>query len=121
MEDFKKAQRLFTLYQNNGEVHYLREALDILSEIIAHDSPDSHKAVNFKKTISRHLDNQIKGIFVKCNIKEFAKDLKSIDDHDILIDKLATVLSAAFSKEDGVLFIELLNIKSDYFPQASPK
>jgi hypothetical protein len=115
MANFEEAQRLFSAYQRNGVVHNLRDTLDILEEIIEHRSVDSQRATNFKNRISKHIAEQIKGIFVKCNIPDFAKDLKNIDDQDLLLKKLASVLSAALSKEDGKYLGELLTIQSEYF------
>lgn len=117
MEVFEEVQKLFDAYQKNGDFHNLRDSLDILDEVIESKSAESHKAINFKKTIAKHIDNQVKGVIVKCNIRDFAKDLKDIDDQDLLLEKLASVLSASFSKEDGKTFFELLNIQSDYFKQ----
>lgn len=115
MAIFEDAQRLFSAYQRNGGVHNLRDSLDILQEIIENQSADSQRAINFKSTISKHINDQIKGIFVKCNVPDFAKDLKNIDDQDLLLEKLATILSAALNKADGKNLGELLTIQSEYF------
>lgn len=121
MERLEDAQRLFSAYQKNGEARHLRDSLDILDEIIESASSESQKASNFKNTISKHIDNQINGILAKCNIREFAKDLKAINNDDLLIEKLSAIISSAFSKEDGEAFIMLLNIKSDYFNALNKK
>ena len=115
MANFEEARRLFGVYQRNGDIYNLRESLDILQEIIEDQSVDSQRAANFKNTISKHIADQIKRISVKCNVPDFAKDLKKIDDQDLLLEKLASVLSAALSKEDGKYLGELLTIQSDYF------
>lgn len=115
MSIFQDAQNFFKAYQEKGDIRNLRNCLDNLDEIIDNADADSQKAIEFKKTIERHIEKQNKDIFIRCNIGGFIKDLKNIDDQDILIDKLAEALSASFSKEDWELFSELLDIKSDYF------
>lgn len=115
MTTFQETQQLFNAYQNNGDFLNLRDCLDNLDEIIDSHDTESQKAIEFKKTIARYIDKQRNDIFVKCNIQDFAKDIKNIRDRDLLIDKLTSLLSASFSDEDMKLFVELLDIKSDYF------
>lgn len=115
MENFEDAQRLFSDYEKNGGFHNLRNSLDILDEIIGNQSVDSQRALNFKNTISKHINKEIKAVFVKCNIPDFAKDLKSIDDQDLLLEKLAAFLSNVLTKKYGEILIELWKIQSEYF------
>ena len=115
MGPFEEAQRLFIAYQKTGHSNNLRDSLELLDELIESNKADSHKAMNFKKAISRTIDNQIQGILIKCNIPEFAKGLKPMDDQNLLMNQLTTVLSSSLSSEDATLFLELMNITSHYF------
>jgi len=121
MTTYEEAQILFNAYQKNGSFHKLRDALDLLIEIIETEDTDLHKATNFKNTISKIISDQISNILVKCNILDFAGDLDNLDNIDLLRDKLATAMAASFSKEDSEAFVELMTIKRDYFGQAKQK
>lgn len=85
-----------------------------MDELIEDDNADSHKAINFKKVISKTIDNQIRGIFRKCNIPEFTKGLKTADDQEFTT-QLSTVLSSSLSNADAGLLTDLMNITSHYF------
>lgn len=115
MDNFAEAQRLFGIYQNQGGFNNLRSSLDMLDAIIESKGEDYQRAANFKNTISNHITKQIKEIFVQCNIPDFAKDIKTIDNPDLMIEKLSPILSAAFAKKDGEKFMELLKILSEHF------
>lgn len=117
METFEEAQRLFTSYQKNGNFHILRHSLDMLDEVIESKGAESQKANNLKNTILKYINNQVSVIFSKCNISDFIGDINDSDDYSLLRDKLATVMYASFSKEDGEAFRELTSIKSNYFKQ----
>ncbi len=119
MGPFEEAQQFFIAFQKTGHSNNLRDSLDLLDELIESNNADSYKAMNFKKAIARSIDNQIQGILNKCNIPEFAKDLKAIDDQNVLMNQLATALSSSLSGEDSSLFLELTNITSHYFKKGA--
>lgn len=115
MNDFESAQKLFSEYQKSNNINKLKESLDILKDIIKNNKLNDQKAVNFKNTISKYIDVQIKDIFKRCNIKEFGKDLRNCTNDDVLIEKIATLFSASMSDSDVAVFLELTKINSDYF------
>jgi hypothetical protein len=119
MGPFEEAQQFFKAFQKTGLSNNLRDSLELLDELIESNNADSHKAMNFKQAISRSIENQIQEILNKCNIPEFAKDLKATDDQNELRNQLATVLSSSLSGEDANLFLELMNITSHYFKKGA--
>ncbi len=116
MKTYDEAQRLFNTYQRNGGIHNLRDALDLLDEIIDSQSTEVQKATNFKKTIGHYITDQAANIMKRCNVLDFARDIDKIENNiDLVREKLAEAMSASFSKEDGEAFIELMTVKKDYF------
>jgi len=108
MGRFESAQQLFAAYQKTGNFNNLRDSLDLLAGLIESDNADSLKATNFKMVISRAICDQMQHLHVKCNIPEFSKNLKTIEE-------LATALSASLSDKDASLYMELLKIRSEHF------
>lgn len=113
MGEFENAQELFDTYERNGQFENLREAIDILDGLIEDEGIDANRAKNFKESIVRKINNQIKDIFTKCNVREFFGDPKDYTDHGKLIDDLSKLLYAALSAEDGNNLLELLDIKKN--------
>jgi hypothetical protein len=110
MAIFEDAQRLFTAYQRNGGVHNLRNSLDILQEIIEAQNSDSQKATNLKNTISKHINDQKKGIHLKGNLPDFLNGNN---------EERATILLAALNDEDLSNLIELVGLQSEFFKEES--
>jgi len=112
---FDEARSLFNAYQKNGDLGNLRDSLDLLDELILNINEDSQRAINFKKTILKALENQIREIKTERNIPEFAKDIGPSDAPDFL-DRVANVFAACFStKDDFERFAELISIRRTYF------
>ena len=107
MEDFKKAQKLFDIYQKAGGFQNLVDSLDVLDEIIDSQGPDTQRADNLKQTIRRHINAEIKKLFVKTNVYEFIKHPNGTRLFDFLAQSLGT--------EDAEKFSELFVIKELYF------
>ncbi len=111
MGEFERAQELFDNYERNGQFENLREAKDIIDELIEDAGPDTKRTKNFKENIDRKINNQIRDIFAKCNVREFLGNPNDCATHEILIDKLSRLLYVALSTEDGNNLLELLDLK----------
>lgn len=106
MAFFEDAQRLFNAYERNGGFHNLRNSLDILQEIIEAQNSDSQRATNLKNTISKNINDQIKGISLRGNLPNFLKG-----------NNAKTILSAALNDEDLSKFSELVDLKLEFFKE----
>ena len=88
MDDFSQAQKLFAEYQRTRNDDTLIEALDILDELLLGD--DRKRVENLKGTIERFLNNELKNIMEKYNIRDF-----ETPENDVL-----SLLSGSASEDD---------------------
>lgn len=114
MTDFDKARSFFDTYQQHGGIDNLKEALDILDDIIESQSVGLQKAINLKTTISKFIDNQIKTIRAKYNIGEFNKNMGT-DTSEVAIRKFVNELFSSATDEDAKKLIELLMTSVEYW------
>jgi len=59
MDNLESAQKLFTAYQSTSNIFQLKDALDILDELIDGNGGDAAKARNLKKAIKDSISKQI--------------------------------------------------------------
>jgi hypothetical protein len=121
MDNLESAQKLFTAYQSTSNIFQLKDALDILDELIDGNGGDAAKARNLKKAIKDSISKQISDFFQKYNVGPFLKkeNIKDVKDDNELTEKLVRVVGASFSRDDLEILVELLTIQSDYYSAPS--
>jgi hypothetical protein len=95
MDDFKRAQALFSQFQKTFYWPTLEEALNILDELI---EEGFSQAQNLEKTINRFMVNEKNKIMEKYNIKDF-----DIPHYDRLILLIDSTNDQDFAKLKGIL------------------
>jgi hypothetical protein len=114
MEAFDEALLLFDAYQKKGGINKLRDALDILDDIIGNQGVALQRAINLKKTISQYTDRQITLMRAKYNIGEFDKDITNHPEEKA-IDEFVSGLFASAPASEAKKLIELILIRFDYW------